>query len=140
MEYYRIEFETRSVNHYHDPFTYFATKRIGVSTSCAGIFFFLNCNIFSVLSNIQVKQNGQKQIINLLLLNNFDPATSHTDRVQKESDELLYTAWSLVMVRNQLPTQRATHIENFLVSNCNIFSVFTFKCNPGKTNDKFIAS
>ena len=26
-------------------------------------------------------------------------------RVQKESDELLYTIWSLVTVRNQLPAQ-----------------------------------
>ena len=26
-------------------------------------------------------------------------------QVQKESDELLYTVWSLVTVRNQLPAQ-----------------------------------
>ena len=26
-------------------------------------------------------------------------------RVEKESDELLYTVWPLVMVRNQLPAQ-----------------------------------
>ncbi|KOX73271.1 hypothetical protein WN51_01128 [Melipona quadrifasciata] len=30
---------------------------------------------------------------------------SYRRRVQKESDELLYTVWSLVMVRNQLPAQ-----------------------------------
>ena len=51
-----------------------------------------NCNISSVLSI---------HIINLLLLNNFYPAISYR-RDQKESDELLYTIWSLVMVRNQL--------------------------------------
>ena len=45
-----------------------------------------------------------KQIINLLLLNNFYPVISYR-RVPKESDELLYTVWSLVMVRNQLPAQ-----------------------------------
>ena len=28
-------------------------------------------------------------------------------RVRKKSDELLYTAWSLVTVRNQLPEQAA---------------------------------
>ena len=28
-------------------------------------------------------------------------------RFKKESDELLYTVWSLVMVRNQLPAQVA---------------------------------
>ena len=43
-------------------------------------------------------------MINLLLLNNFYPVISHR-RVQKESDELLYTVRSLVMVRNQLPAQ-----------------------------------
>ena len=36
---------------------------------------------------------------------------------------------------------RATRVENFLSQNCNIFSVVSiFKCNPGKANDKFIAS
>ena len=45
-------------------------------------------------------------MINLLLFNHF------YRRVQKESDELLYTVWSLVMVRepyiyNQLPAQEA---------------------------------
>ena len=44
-----------------------------------------------------------KQIINLLLLNHFYSVIYR--RVQKESDELLYTVWSLVMVRNQLPEQ-----------------------------------
>ena len=39
-----------------------------------------------------------KQIINLSL-NDFYPVIYR--RVQKESDELLYTVWSLVMVRNQ---------------------------------------
>ena len=43
-------------------------------------------------------------MINLLLLNNFYPVISYR-RVQKESDGLLYTVWSLVMVRNQLPAQ-----------------------------------
>ena len=39
-------------------------------------------------------------MINLLLLNNFYPVISYR-RVQKESEELLYTVWSLVTVRNQ---------------------------------------
>ena len=29
----------------------------------------------------------------------------HTDEFKKKGDELLYTVWSLVMVRNQLPAQ-----------------------------------
>ena len=45
-----------------------------------------------------------KQIINLLPLNNFYPVVSYR-RVQRESDELLYTVWPLVMVRNRLPAQ-----------------------------------
>ena len=35
----------------------------------------------------------------------------------------------------------ATHVEDFFVPNCNIFSVLSiFKYNPGKTNDKFDTS
>ena len=55
--------------------------------------------------------------MNLLLLNNFYPAISYR-RVQKESDELLYTVWSLVMVRNQLPAQEMSFsdtVENFIL-------------------------
>ena len=45
-------------------------------------------------------------MISLLLLDNFHPVIS-CRRVQKkkESDELLYTVRSLVMVRDQLPAQ-----------------------------------
>ena len=43
------------------------------------------------------RKNRRKQIINLLLLNNFYPVISRR-RVEKESDELLYAVWSLVMV------------------------------------------
>ena len=50
-------------------------------------------------------------MIKLLVLNNFYPLISYR-RVQKESDELLYTVRSLVMVRNQLPAQVTD--ENFL--------------------------
>ena len=42
-------------------------------------------------------------MISLLFLSNFYLVIYR--RVQKESDELLYTVWSLVMVRNQLPAQ-----------------------------------
>ena len=40
-----------------------------------------------------------KEMINLLLLNSLYPVICR--RVDKESDELFYTVWSLVMVRNQ---------------------------------------
>ena len=50
-----------------------------------------------------------------LLLNNFYRVISHR-RVQKESNELLCTVWSLVMVRDQLTTQGIKRI--------NVFSVF----------------
>ena len=43
-------------------------------------------------------------MINLLLFNHFYPVMSYR-RVEKESDESLYTVWSLVMVCNQLPAQ-----------------------------------
>ena len=45
-------------------------------------------------------------MINLLLLsNNFYLVISYR-RVQKESDELLYRVWSLVMVRNPIASAR----------------------------------
>ena len=43
-------------------------------------------------------------MINLLLLSNFYPVISYR-RVRKESDAVLYTVWSLVMVRNHLPAR-----------------------------------
>ena len=46
-----------------------------------------------------------KQIINLLLLNNFYSVISYR-RVEKESNELLYTVWSLVMVREPIASAR----------------------------------
>ncbi|KAK9307783.1 hypothetical protein QLX08_002017 [Tetragonisca angustula] len=47
-----------------------------------------------------------KQMINLSLLSNFySKLMISCRRVRKESDELLYTVWPLVMVRNQLPAQ-----------------------------------
>ena len=52
--------------------------------------------------NVYLSITQAKQTINLLLLNNFCPVIY---QVEKESDELMYTVWSLVMVRNQLPTQ-----------------------------------
>ena len=42
--------------------------------------------------------------MSLLLLNNFYPVILYR-RVPKENDELLYTVWSLFMVRNQLLAQ-----------------------------------
>ena len=45
-------------------------------------------------------------MINLLLVNNFYPVIFiPTYPKEKESDELLYTVRSLVMVRNQFPAQ-----------------------------------
>ena len=87
------------------------------------------CSKIAIFSQFQVYLSitQAKQIINLLLLNNFYPVIYR--RVQKESDELLYTVWSLVTVRNQLPTQ----VVNLLrwndvprtSQNCNIFSVLS---------------
>ena len=59
-----------------------------------------------------------KQIINLLLHNNFYPVIYR--RVQKESDELLYTVWSLVMVRKQLPAQVVKTVEQFFFYRTNV--------------------
>ena len=62
----------------------------------------------SIVSSILTQA---KQIIYLLLLDNFYPAISYR-RVQKENDKLLYTVWSLLTVRNQLPTQVVKEIKN----------------------------
>ena len=64
--------------------------------------FCLKITIFPQLVYLSIIQT--KQIINLLLLNNFYPVMSYR-RAQKGGDELLYTVWSFVMVRNQLPAQ-----------------------------------
>ena len=45
-------------------------------------------------------------MINSLLLSNFYPVIElNYRRIKRKEDELLYTVWPLVMVRNQLPTQ-----------------------------------
>ena len=62
---------------------------------------FQNCNIFAVLSIFNPSKTNDK-----LLLDNFCSVISiPTSSKGKESDELLYTVWSLVMVRNRLPAQ-----------------------------------
>ena len=58
----------------------------------------------TVLSIYLSKSKWTKQVTNLLLLDHFYPVIS-CRRVEKESDDLLRTDWSLVMVRNQLPAQ-----------------------------------
>ena len=64
-----------------------------------------------------------KQIINLLPFNNF----YHYRQVQKESDELLYTVRSLVMVRNQLPAQvvNLSRWNDVHVENCPKIAIFS---------------
>ena len=47
-----------------------------------------------------------KRIINLLLLSHFYPVMYHTDEFKKKGDELLYTVWSLVMVREPVANVR----------------------------------
>ena len=91
-----------------------------VITSCPKIVIFSQFQVY-----IQVKQ-----IINLSLLNNFCPVIPYR-RVEKESDELLNTVWSLVMVRSQLPAQ-----VNLLSQNCYIYVINKIV----KTNNKFITS
>ena len=44
-------------------------------------------------------------MINLLIFNRFYPVIEYR-RVEKESDELLYTVWSLVMVRNPVAKRK----------------------------------
>ena len=51
-------------------------------------------------------------MINLLLLSNFYPVISYR-RVRKESDAVLYTVWSLVMVRNHLPARLINETTSF---------------------------
>ena len=49
-------------------------------------------------------------------------------QVQKESDELLYVVWSLVMVRNQLPAQMVNlHARReFFISELQYFLSFKY--------------
>ena len=67
--------------------------------------------------------------MNLLPVSNFYPVISYR-RDRKESDELLCTVWSLVMVRSQLRTLRfkikrkRTKVPKFLISSG--FVVFKF--------------
>ena len=63
-----------------------------------------SCDILSVLSVFKYNPGETNNKFVKLLLNNFYPVMS-CRRVQKESDELLCTVWSLVMVRNRLPAQ-----------------------------------
>ena len=63
------------------------------------------CNTFSVLSIFKYNPGKTNNKFVKLHLNNFYPVISYR-RDQKESDEFeLYTVWSLVMVRSQLPAQ-----------------------------------
>ena len=81
------------------------------------------------MSRISIFKYKTKQIINLLLLNNFYSVISYR-RVEKDSDELLYTVWSLVMVRaNQLPAQEVNSENRNAIVSCNAkeyISVFLF--------------
>ena len=52
-------------------------------------------------------------MINLLLLNNFCPVIYRWIRTE---DELLYTIWPLVMVRNRLPAQEGWIVSAFIYS------------------------
>ena len=65
----------------------------------------------------------------LSLLDHFYPVTSYR-RVEKESDELLYTVRSLVMVRNQLPAQvaNARTTKNDRNDRLNIFVWIFHRC------------
>ena len=60
---------------------------------------------YNIIKVYLSRRKQAKQLINLLLLNNFYPVISY-QRVHEESDELFCTVWSLVTVRNQLPAQR----------------------------------
>ncbi|KAF3430640.1 hypothetical protein E2986_13125 [Frieseomelitta varia] len=77
-----------------------------IAMSAVSPFFHQLRDVRSSLKGPNSRLCQTKRIINLLLRNNY-PATSYR-RVRKESDELFYTVWSLVMVRNQLPPQVST--------------------------------
>ena len=54
-----------------------------------------------------MKENRQSIIINLLLLNNFDPVMSYDiDEFEEKAASYCVRFWSLVMVRSQSPEQR----------------------------------
>ena len=57
------------------------------------------------------------------------------DEFEKE-DKLLYTVWSLVIVRNQLPAQ----VVNLKIVIFPQFQVYLNKTKIGKADNKFIAS
>ena len=99
------------------------------------IFFFQNCNISSVSSITQAKQ-----IINLLLLNNFYPVVSYR-RVQKKSDETVvyglvtrYGPQSVARGKWLIPRlifhENCKYVFVSVINNYNIFyksSIFIYK-------------
>ena len=66
-------------------------------------FLFQNCNIFLVLRIFKYNSKGKT---NNKFINNFYSEILQL-RVQKESDELLYTVWLLVMVREPVTSARS---------------------------------
>ena len=71
---------------------------LGTTCHARREFFVPNCNIFSV-SNMFKCIPGKANDKFITSCNNFCPVTSHRRSKENESDELLYTVQSLVMVR-----------------------------------------
>ena len=69
--------------------------------------FLSNCNNFSVSGIFKHNPGKTNDKFKYNILNNFYPAISYR-RVQKEkeSDESLYTVWSLVVVREPVASAR----------------------------------
>ena len=102
-----------------------------------------NCNIFSVLS-INVTQKT-KQIINLLLFNNFYPMISTSSKGKRRI--IVYVGHSLWSARTSCQRKRLS--KRYCINNFNLnflvpklqyfFSVLSiFEYNPVKRNNKFI--
>ena len=62
----------------------------------------ININNFYIILSIFIVTQV-KQIINFFTSQQF--LSSHIIATKKKATKLLYTVWSLVMVRNQLPAQ-----------------------------------
>ena len=96
-------------------------------------------NIYIFLYLLIFKYNPGKTNNKFITSQSFLSTDISHQRVQKECDELL--VYGLVTRYGPQSVASSSGFFFFLVPNCDILSVSSvFKCNPGRTSNKFITS